>query len=71
MTGGISALLRESRRALAGWICVIGAALIGFWLTRGGPYHDFAAGVLLSASTLFIAMALFEGVWRLFVGPEA
>jgi hypothetical protein len=71
MVDELSALIRESSRPLAGWACLIGASLIGFRLTEGAPYHHLAAGVLLTSSTLFVLMALFEGLWRLFVdhGP--
>ncbi|WGS19653.1 MULTISPECIES: hypothetical protein [unclassified Bradyrhizobium] len=71
MAGELSALIRESWRALVGWACLIGASLIGFGLTEGTSYHHLATGILLTSSTLFILMALFEGVWRLFVDHES
>lgn len=64
----LSALIREDSRALGGWIGLIVASLIAFWLTEGTQYHQLAAGLLMSSSTLFILMALFECLWRLFVG---
>ncbi|MGY3485737.1 hypothetical protein ACVW1C_003620 [Bradyrhizobium sp. USDA 4011] len=70
MTGEMSTLIRKSRRALAGWMSLIVASLIGFLLTEGAPYHHLAVGVLLTSSTLFVLMALFEGVWRLLVEHE-
>ncbi|MEH6952070.1 hypothetical protein V4R08_12150 [Nitrobacter sp. NHB1] len=66
--GELSALMREDLRALGGWIGLIIASLIAFWLTEGTQYHQLAAGLLMSSSTLFILMALFECLWRLFVG---
>ena len=70
MTDEMFGLIRKSWRALAGWLSLIGASLIGFLLTEGAPYHHLATGVLLSSSTLFILLALFEGAWRLLIGNE-
>ncbi|MBR0799997.1 hypothetical protein JQ615_31990 [Bradyrhizobium jicamae] len=71
MADRLSALVRESWLTLAGWACLIGVSLIGFLLTEGAPYHHLAAGVLLTASTLLILLALFEGFWRMFVDHGA
>ena len=65
---GLSALMREYWRALGGWACLIVASLIAFWLTEGTQYHQLAVGIMMSASTLFILMAIFECIWRLLVG---
>ncbi|WP_407168839.1 hypothetical protein [Bradyrhizobium sp. ORS 111] len=69
--GALSGLIRESWRALVSWACLIGASLIGFGVTEGAPYHHLAVGILLTSSTLFVCMALFEGIWRLFVDHES
>jgi hypothetical protein len=63
----LSALMREYSHALAGWACLIIAALVAFWLTEATQYHQLAAGILMSSSTLFILLALFECLWRMFV----
>ncbi|HMM87638.1 hypothetical protein [Bradyrhizobium sp.] len=63
----MSALIRIYSRALAGWACLIIAALIAFQLTESTRYHQLAAGILMSSSTLFILMALSECLWRMFV----
>lgn len=65
--GELSALMRDYWPALGGWACLIVASLIAFWLTEGTPYHQLAVGVMMSASTLFILMAIFECIWRLLV----
>jgi hypothetical protein len=63
----LSALMREYSHALAGWACLIIAALVAFWLTEATQYHQLAVGILMSSSTLFILLALFECLWRVFV----
>jgi len=63
----LSALTRDNSRALGGWACLIIASLIALWFTEGTQYHQLAVGILMSSSTLFILMALFEFLWRLFV----
>jgi hypothetical protein len=67
MTEELSALIRDYSRAMAGWACLIIAALVAFRLTEATQYHQLAAGVLMSSSTLFILLALFECLWRVFV----
>ena len=63
----LSALIRINSHALAGWACLIIAALVALWLTEATQYHQLAAGILMSSSTLFILLALFECLWRMFV----
>ena len=58
MAEELSALMREYSHALAGWACLIIAALVAFWLTEATQYHQLAAGILL---------ALFECLWRTLV----
>ena len=65
----LSALVQSNSRALAGWACLIVASLVAFWLTQGTPYHQLVVGILMSSSTLFILMAVFECLWRLSVDP--
>lgn len=67
----LSALVRDTSRAILGWACLIVASLIFFWLSEGTQYHQFAAGILLSSSTLFILMTLFECLWRLAIDRES
>jgi ABC-type xylose transport system permease subunit len=71
MAEEFSALMREYSPALAGWACLIIAALVAFRLTGATQYHQRAAGILMSSSTLFILMALFECLWRMFVERNA
>lgn len=54
----------ELTQALCGWAFLIAAALLGFWLSEGTAYHQFAIGVLLSSTSLFIMTTLFEVLWR-------
>ena len=63
----LSALIRVYSHALASWACLIIAALVAFWLTEATQYHQLAAGILMSSSTLFILLALFECLWRMFI----
>jgi len=65
--GLVWALVREHSLALAGWACLIVASLIAFPFTDGTQYHQFAAAILMSSSSLFLLIALFECLWRLFV----
>lgn len=65
----LSALVRSNARDLAGWACLIVASLVAFWITEGTQYHQLVVGILMSSSTLFILMAVFECLWRLSVGP--
>jgi hypothetical protein len=71
MAGELSALIRDFSRALAGWACLIIAALVAFRLTEATQYHQLAAGILVSSSTLFVLMALFECLWRMLVERNA
>jgi hypothetical protein len=63
----LSALVRDDARAVLGWACLIGASLIIFRLSEGTQYHQLAAGILMSSSTLFVLMAICELLWRLLV----
>jgi hypothetical protein len=65
------ALIRINSHALASWACLIIAALVAFWLTEATQYHQLAAGILMSSSTLFILLALFECLWRMFIERNA
>jgi hypothetical protein len=47
------------------WAALIAVALILFRVTRGAQYHQLAVGILLSSITLFVALSLFEALWRL------
>jgi len=68
---GLSGLLRENLLALAGWLCLIAASLIAFRLTEGTQYHHLAVGIMMSSSSLFILMTLFECLWRLFADDSS
>lgn len=59
-------LMKGEARALVVWAAVIVAALIWFWVSQGTGNHQLAIGLLLSAVALFVLMALFEIVWRVF-----
>jgi hypothetical protein len=67
----LSGLIRDNLRAFLGWVCLIIVSSIACWLTEGTEYHPLAVGTLVSSSTLFILMALFECLWRLFVDRNA
>jgi hypothetical protein len=63
----LSSLVRDDAPVILGWACLIAASLVIFSLGKGTPYHQLAAGILMSSSTLFVLMALFELFWRLLV----
>ncbi len=63
----LSMLAKDHTQALGGWVCLIIASIVGFWFTEETRYHQLAVGILMSSSTLFILMALFEFLWRTFV----
>jgi len=60
----MTALIRDSSRAMASWACLIAVSVVCFWLTEGTRYHPLSIGILISSSILFVLMALFEGLWR-------
>lgn len=49
---------------LYGWAGSIVALLIVLWLTWRTFLHHFVIGLLIAAIVLFVAIALFEGIWR-------
>jgi hypothetical protein len=62
----LSAFVRNNLRATLWWACTIIASLIAFPLTEGTPYQQLAVGLLMSSSTLFVLIAVFEClVWLL------
>jgi hypothetical protein len=62
--GVLFKLVQEEARALGGWALLIGAALIGLFLSEGSELHQLSIGVLLASVSLFVTMALFEVAWR-------
>lgn len=60
----ILGFMKDEARAICGWAVVIGAALIGFWLSEGTAYHQLVVGLLLSSVSLFVALSLIEALWR-------
>jgi hypothetical protein len=53
------------------WVCLTIASLVAFWVTEGTEFHQLAAGLLMSSSTLFILIALFECLWWLVVDQSS
>jgi hypothetical protein len=68
--------LQEYRSSITSFATLVGGAIIFFWISRGTQFHQLAIGLLLSATTLTIALALFELCWRVgisaarFIGLE-
>jgi hypothetical protein len=62
--------LHEYRSTIASFAALTCGALAFLWISRGTQYHQLAIGIMLSAMTLALALALFELCWRvgLFVG---
>lgn len=56
---------QEYRSSIASFAALIGGAIVFFWFTRGTQFHQLAIGILLSAITLTVALALFELCWRI------
>jgi ABC-type proline/glycine betaine transport system permease subunit len=56
--------LHEYRSSITSLAALIGGATLFFWISRGTEFHQLAIGILLSAITLTIALALFELCWR-------
>ena len=62
--------LHEYRSTIASFAALNCGALVFLWISRGTQFHQLAIGIMLSAITLTLALALFELCWRvgLFVG---
>ena len=55
--------LREYRSTVASFAALICGAVIFLWISRGTQFHQLAIGIMLSAITLTLALALFELCW--------
>ena len=60
----IHRVTKDEAHALCGWAIVIGATLIGFWLSEGTAYHQLVVGLLMASASLFVSLALLETLWR-------
>jgi hypothetical protein len=47
--------------SLAVLIC---GAIISLWISRGSQFHQLAIGTMMSATTLALALGLFELCWH-------
>jgi hypothetical protein len=56
--------LREYGSTVASFAALICGAMIFLWISRGTQFHQLAIGIMMSAITLTIALALFELCWR-------
>jgi hypothetical protein len=56
--------LDEYRSTIASFAALICGTLIFLWISRGTPFHQLAIGIVMSAMTLALALALFELCWR-------
>jgi len=56
--------LREYRSTVASFAALICGAMIFLWISRGTQFHQLAIGIMMSAITLTLALALFELCWR-------
>jgi len=63
--------VRENLGVMVGWSSLIVASLLAFRLSEGTEYHQLAAGVLMSSSTLFVLLAIFEWAWRFFANSDS
>ena len=55
--------LREYRSSVAPLVVLIAGGVIFFWMSRGTQFHQLAIGIVLSAVTLMIGLALVELCW--------
>jgi hypothetical protein len=55
--------LHEYRSTIASFAALICGATIFLWINRGTQFHQLAIGIMMSAITLTLALALFELCW--------
>lgn len=55
--------LHEHRSTFASFAALIGGAVIFLWISQGTQFHQLAIGIMMSAITLTLALALFELCW--------
>jgi hypothetical protein len=56
--------LREYRSSVASFVVLIAGAVIFLGVSRGTQFHQLAIGIVLSAVTLMVGLALVELCWR-------
>jgi hypothetical protein len=56
--------LRGYRSTIAPFAALICGAMIFLWISRGTQFHQLAIGIMMSAITLAIGLAVFELCWR-------
>lgn len=54
----------EYSSTIASFAALICCAMIFLWISRGTQFHQLAIGIVMSAITLTLALALFELCWR-------
>ena len=59
--------LRRHRSNIVSFAALIGGAGIVLWISHGTQFHQLAIGIMMSAITLSLALALFEVCWHLVV----
>ena len=55
--------LREYRSSAAPFVVLIAGGVIFLWVSRGTQFHQLAIGIVLSAVTLMVGLALVELCW--------
>lgn len=56
--------LREYGSTISSFAALICSAMIFLWISRGTQFHRLAIGIMMSAVTLALGLALFELCWR-------
>ena len=56
--------LHEYRSTIASFVALVCGAMILLWISHGTQLHQLAIGIVVSAITLTVALALFELCWR-------
>jgi hypothetical protein len=61
----VGRMIAGARRALFWWAAITGFALIFAIGAPDGMYRQFAIGIVLASTSLFVLLSLFEIVWRI------
>jgi hypothetical protein len=61
----MAAWLKNNVSTVCWWIGLIAGSAIVLVITRGSQFQQLGIGLLISAISLFVIMALFEALWYL------
>lgn len=65
--------VKDNASVVWSWAGLIAGAAIVFGITRGTHFAQLGIGLLASAITLLVAVAVFEAIWQIvvsFTGPK-